>query len=150
MDCEIPVEDEDLVVVVPDKHPEDDIKIEPYPFRSEIPSCAFASRSSERRFQPYIQNACPSKKTMRSVKIIHSMKRSSSAPSLLSCQASVSMIKSFPVQNKITEDHRSWEITYRWIQSSILGRFMHSFSKTVHCHKNELKRKSAIDLAVVY
>jgi hypothetical protein len=123
------LENEDLVIVVPNKNVPDEPIVnnsnnEPYPFRSEIPLCLLSkshsstsinrSTHSRRKFLSH-----RAKQLRHPVKTVPSIDRSKSIPDILLSSSTTTT----------NNDHRSLKTIRQWFKSSSVGRLIQSFIK---------------------
>ena len=128
----VPSEEQDLVIIVPEKYVINEPKIappaaEPYPFRSEVPS--HSSR-------------CGNKKRFRA---LHSLHRSKKClrPTKQSLNRSTLSLAAMPRQlSNDVKGQRSWRTVRRWMKSSSVGRLLQSVVKPPHTTRSEGQSKS--------
>lgn len=141
---------EDLVIVIPSKNmntdcsiKNEDSKLEPYPFRSEIPSYSFSninkstsmvntSHSKKKLLHRLIHYRRP--KRLRSpanpTQTVNTINRSKSAPNFLFSLASTQATSIATTDITITNNrYQSLKTFRRWLNSSSVGQFIQSFIK---------------------
>jgi hypothetical protein len=151
LDPDLSLENEDLVIVVPNKYVLDEpivnnSNIEPYPFRSEIPLCLLQKSHSSTNINRSLHSR---KKSLHHLVHYHRPKKLRHPVKTIPSINSIDRSKSVPniLFSSTTNDHHRLLKTIRqWFKSSSVGRLIQSFTKhpTENTNTKHLKQKPSV------